>query len=237
MRWRLFNYFRSSTVEQDVSCNGQDIQQELNQLNRRVLEIREDSILLEELRQLNNSVSQIRSEISNTLYFYLIGMTIITATIVGLVTLYLQYKGKPSFSLYSIEFCIIGSLMFSGVVGVLFIQRISHLTQEKYEFIKAIRAVKAFLLERLEGQGFNCDLLNVGSVSGSDNRIPTYIRYLILPVVGFSVSIATYVLSGIISFLFASMFSFPDTWAIAISIFSSVLVFGICFFLLERHYR
>src|SRR6266568_2729626 len=209
MRWKLFNRFRNFTAEPDVSSSVKDVLRELSQLNRIASQFREDSILLEELRQLSNTASQVRSEISNTLYFFLIGVTIISAGIVGLSSLYFQYKGKPSFSLYTIEIFIMGTLVFSGIVSTMFIQRLLQLTKEQAQYNKAIDALKAFFSERLERQGINKELINIGNMSGSVNRIPTYIRYIIIPIGSFSFSAAAYVISGLISFLLASKFSYP----------------------------
>lgn len=237
MRLRFFSHRKNLNAEPGFSSKVEDILHELRQTNIIASQVRAESILLEEFRQLNSNISQVRCEISNTLYFYLIGITIITAGVVGLLTLYFQYKAKPSYSLYTIEIFIMGTLIFSGIVSLLFIQRLLELTREQSECFKAIAALKIFFSERLQVQGFSKELLTSGNISYTATRIPTYIRYIIIPVGSFSFSAAGYTISGFISFQLASIFSFPTTWALAFSIFFSVLIFGICFFILERRYR
>lgn len=237
MRERIFSLLKNLTPEPDNSSKIEDILNELHQLRSTASQVRAESILLEELRQLNNSASQVRNEISNTLYFYLIGITIITAGVIGLLSLYFQYREKPSISLHSIEFFIMGTLIFSGIVSVMFIQRLQQLTREQSQYFEAIDALKTFFSERLEIQGINKRLFNIENSLNSINSIPTYIRYIIIPVGSFAFSSAAYTISGFISFRLASTFSFSSTWALAISIIFSIFVFSICFFFLELRYR
>ena len=237
MRWRFFSHLKNLNAEPVISSKPEEILHELRQLNIMVSQARAESILLEEFRQLNGSISQVRNEISNTLYFYLIGITIITAGVVGLLSLYFQYKAKPSYSLYTIEVFIMGTLIFSGIVSLMFIQRLLQLTREQSEYFKANDALKVFFSERLQAQGFSKELFFSVNVLYAANRIPTYIRYIIIPVGSFSFGAAAYTISGFISFQLASTFSYPTTWALAISIFFSGIVSVICFFMLERRYR
>jgi hypothetical protein len=157
--------------------------------------------------------------------------------VIGLLSLYFQYREKPSFSLHTIEFFIMGTLIFSGIVSVMFIQRLLQLTREQSQYFEAINALKIFFSERLEIQGINKRLFNSNKNLNSFNSIPSYIRYIIIPVGSFAFSAAAYTISGFISFRLASTFSFSNTWALATSIIFSVLVFSICFILLELRYR
>src|SRR5260221_1771757 len=161
MRRLLFGHAKNSNAASDILSRIENIQNELHQLSKTESQIRIENLLLEEYRQLSNTASLVRTEISNTLYFYLIGVTILVAGVVGLLNLYFQFRNVLLFTPYLIEFFLAATFIFLGIVSLSFFQRFRQLIREQFQCIIAVSDLKDFFSEKLEAEGINKELLTI----------------------------------------------------------------------------